>query len=149
MVDPATAFQIGCGAIQLAELCYKGIKTVHEISKNASGLTDVHERIVSETKSIQDSSTSVHDGLAKLISAGSSLSADQKRLEDACKACVAASSDLTTTLDRLRVDKQDKTRARLKKLFGNFAERHKIRELQEKIEKLRKQVDTDLLIVLR
>lgn len=52
-MDPATAFQLACGAIQLVDLGLKATRTCREIHKNGSSLTTKNEQIEHEARQLK------------------------------------------------------------------------------------------------
>ncbi|KAI9683526.1 MAG: hypothetical protein M1822_006066 [Bathelium mastoideum] len=125
-MDPATAFSVACGALQLTQQCIQGVKTAKEIYKSASGLTSTNERMERDVKDVEHASASVKNGLLTL----------------------QLSIELCSLLDRLRLGKQGKQRHLFKKLKDNYVQKNNIKDFEEQLERCRRQLDTNLLVVL-
>lgn len=147
-MDPATAFQVACGALQLAEACYKATKTAYEIYKSADGLTSENRRVEHEIQDVEQASSSVNESLKTLQSVGS-LPGDQKRLKFVCEDCLELSTRLHGLLNRLKLGKQEKKRHMISKLKDNFVEKNTIKEIRDELGRRQRQLNTDLLITLR
>ncbi|KAI9669876.1 MAG: hypothetical protein M1831_006911 [Alyxoria varia] len=147
-MDPATAFQVACSALQLAHLCHKGVKTAQQAYNSTTGLSHANETIEEEAKDIDRACTFVKDGLSSLRSVECKLSPTQKDLQRVCDDCIRLSNELRTILDRLRPEQGGTRRRFVDRLKNSYMQRNNIKELEEQLDKRRKQLDTDILVVL-
>ena len=148
-MDPATVFQIACGAFQLVDICYKGAKTIRELHQSRSGLTRENERIKRATQDLDQASSSVKNGILSLRSLDTnSLTRDERRLQNVCEDCIRISGEIYRQLNPLQHEKNSKLKL-MGQVRSTFTRKSKIEDLHRELDERRKQLDTDLLITLR
>ena len=148
-MDPASAFAIACGAFQLVQICAQTVKAGKEIWQSSSSLTIENALVANDAGAISRSASSVKDGLTTLQAFGGQLSQDQNNLRETCKECISVSADLIAHLDALKPSAA-KTKRRYVPLnvYRSFQGKGKTKDLQARIECLRRRLDTELLVTL-
>ncbi|KAL9087594.1 MAG: hypothetical protein Q9159_003544 [Coniocarpon cinnabarinum] len=146
-MDPATAFQIACGAFQLADLCCRTAQTGYEIYKSADGLTHDKSRTEQAAAHIASVAASVELRLDTFQTPDSApLSLDQQRLKSTCEESVQCSTELRHLLDRIKSKKERGMRDVAMAMWRNKRAATEIDNLKQRSEEYRRRLDSDLLV---
>ena len=145
-MDPASAFSLACGVIQLAELGYKLAVSAKEIYH---GGASEHNRQLEE----QALQLGQLRGLVNARRPSQSLSGadrqENQELVDIARKCDYAAEELLVELDALKIPAS----RNLVKAFGkSLKARYKmstIKDLQEEMAKYQKILDTRILIIIK
>lgn len=138
-MDPATAFQIACGAIQLVGVGIKITRTFKELAK--SGSTLANQCIQADTQKLTDQILRTENDL-KTARSLRGLSAEDCALQKAVADCLEASGELRDMLDTLST-KNSKTLGRTMRItFRIMRYKSKVEEAQVKLEKRYQKIDS-------
>jgi len=150
-MEPLSALSIASAVIQIADFSSKVIARTREVYSSASGT-------IEETTLLEDAMTNLEDlmiGLESSISRKSAgrgafhqKTADQQLLHLA-KESHAVAADLREMLNKVKLKKDGRQRGALNQGLRSVLEQKNISALKEKLDEIRKQIDTALLISLR
>ncbi|KAI9669995.1 MAG: hypothetical protein M1831_007031 [Alyxoria varia] len=144
-MDPATAFSIAVGAIQLADYGIRVGRTCYEILRNSSGLSTDQNRIDEDAEHLQTLTTDLGNRLKTAPSppgAGNTQEQEVLRAADACRNAAAELRDFISSLQL--TGKKNVIRA-LRKAVHASSERKKVDELRARLQKNQSFLDTTLL----
>ena len=102
-MDPATAFQVACGAVQLLEVGLKTIRSLQEIYKSERSLSTANEELFEQASWLQQSYSSTTARLASIEQGSLKLTEDQERLQEAAEGCVQLSHELLQKVESLNI----------------------------------------------
>jgi hypothetical protein len=174
MLDPITTIGLAASIVQLADFTGRLISNSHEFYKSASGALVQHEdlRVVAESLRAQLDSLSrkrqdvqvgedtdtwqrlyVVDGFGNLVRKPAQLDGSQDdptlQLERLSYGMDEAASKLLKVVDELRLSPGHRTWSSIRQAVKSVLKQHEIEELEERLDRYRKQVDTTLLLSLR
>lgn len=147
-MDPATAFQIACGAFQLTQTAIKTISAGYETYQNASHLSQHNERVERETGFLDRAISSVKDGLGTLHSLHGRLTQEQQRLQRVVDECIAVANEIQDVLDSMKVKGQKRKRDVPASVIRQTWHSRHIKNLQYRLENCEKLLKTELLLTL-
>lgn len=147
-MDPATAFQIACGAFQLVGVAIKAISTGHEIYENTTSLSRDNERVERETKLLDRAVSSLKGGLVTLRSLDRKLTKDQQRLQQAIQECINVSDEIQKRLESMKPKGEKRKRDIPAAVIKQSWHKAQVKDLQDRLEKCQRHLDTELLSTL-
>ena len=100
-MDPATAFQLVCGALQLIEFGVGTAKAFHDIYKSKDALTSENERLGQLAELLRTASSQISSRLQSL--AGAQPTQEKRQLRDIAERCERSAKNLLKRLDKLKV----------------------------------------------
>ena len=100
-MDPATAFQVFCGAIQLIQFGIGTTKAFQDIYRSKNALTSEYNQLSHEMTSLRTTSSQISSRLQRLNQAP--LTREQAHLHDVAKDCDRLAGDLLKRLDGLKL----------------------------------------------
>ena len=145
-MDPATTFQVVCGAIQLIELGIGAAKAFHEIYTSKDALTADNARLDRDTEALRIASSQISSQLQVVVSAR--LSTEHLQLQEVARRCDQAAQDLIRRLDKLKTSGPRSKRRVPLQWVKLLREKGKIQEDREELQRCRKLLDTQMLVTL-
>jgi hypothetical protein len=174
MLDPITTIGLAASIVQLADFTGRLISNSHEFYKSASGALVQHEdlRVVAESLRAQlgglsrkrqevqvsediDNWKQLYevDDFGNLVRKPAQWDGIQDdpalQLEKLSYEMDEAASKLLNVVDELRLIPGHRTWSSIRQAVKSILKQHEIQELEERLDRYRKQVDTTLLISLR
>ena len=143
MMDPATAFQLTCGVIQLIGFGIKTAKACHEIHKSKNALTLEYENLDRETRLLRTTSTSIIDRLNALPRVH--LNPEQGHLLQIAENCSQHAQTLLREIDRLKLMGVHHKRNAPVQWTKSMFRKGKIQDVQAQLAKYQKLLDTQML----
>lgn len=144
-MDPATAFQLACGAIQLIDFGLKTTKTFHEIYKNDSSLSDRNEHLQQEAQRLQNHVSALSSKLNASSQITNGLSPDQKRLQRVVRECAELDETLLQKLEGLSLSGKKRKRDIPGLWIKASREGNNIKNIQSRLQSCHQQLDSELL----
>ena len=145
-MDPATAFSVACGVIQLIDFGIKTTKAFHEIYGSKNSLTAANEKLDHETQLLDTTSQSVTSRLESL--ANSQLTPDQIHLKTIAEECKRHCQDLLERLDKLKLKGVHRKRDVPVQWFRLVRHKGDIERIQDQLMRCQKLLDTQMLVSL-
>ena len=140
-MDPASAFAVACGAVQLTGVCLKAAKACRQILKNKRGTTNENEVLAVYVEQISPVAATVDNSLK---SAGSKISEDQQRLHKIVKECLNLAEEM-----RIMIEYLSSSETQLRIFLRHYKKKDAVRDLQAKLARCHKVFDTELLMNMR
>lgn len=150
-MDPLSALSIASAVIQIVDFSSKVIARTREVYQSADGS-------IEELTLIEDATANLDDLMKDLtskteIEASGSGAFDQKTPDQQLLQLAEDSSILASALDqtlkRCRVKKDGSQRSALSQGLRSVLQQKNLTALKQKLDELRKQIDTTLLIAVR
>ena len=138
-MDPLSALAIACGVTQFVDFGSKILSKGFEISKSATGTTESYSAI--------EAIASDFERLTERIS-GPVLTGSDASLARIRQGCQEIAKELLARLEAFKAKKQGKREVFSKAFLSVWSEK-KVKEMQDKLERYRKQLDTTILVDLR
>ena len=101
-MDPATAFQLVCGALQLIQFGVDSVKACYEIYQSENAFTSENSQLDMATQKLRTSSSQVSDPLRDSQQVQLQPTPEQRELRRATELCNQKASDLLKRLDSLK-----------------------------------------------
>lgn len=147
-MDPATAFQLACGAVQLIDFGIKTAKELHEISKSPSGMTRENERLESYITSLQRCNSSLSREWRVIGKSELALTPEQQQLKQVSVELERLSNDLLNKLANLKGRSSHRQLKVLSTYYRTLREKSGIEDISNRIQKQKQLLDTGMLIAL-
>ena len=147
-MDPGTAFQLVCGALQLIEYGVATAKVCYEIHHSASSLSSAYEELDYDTGLLSSATSALKGDLSIVKDKNVSLTPDQLRLRRVATECDDLAKDLVNHVDRLKYTKQKRKRNVPKQCLRLARSKSKIEKLQDQLRSRQKILDKEMLIKL-
>lgn len=151
-MEPLSALSLAAGVIQIVDFSAKLVKTCTEIQESSASLSLFHEAAHVEATKFSECAQTLRDRLATCHAVEGHLTNEQKNLRDTSKQCVDAAEDLEGLLAALKLSDEG-TRKRKRNLgptaIRSILSNSKVRAAQQKLQKCRDQLDSEVLISLR
>lgn len=144
-MDPATAFQVTCGAIQLVGVGILVASTYREVSK--AGSTSQVQKLCLESQRLSDIISRTDEDLKTRKSLGP-LSPEDANLHLAVQDCINAATELRDLLNDLVLKNSKRPWEIFGKTVRNFRYKSKVDDAQAKLEGCLRRVDTAKLASL-
>ena len=142
-MDPATAFQLACGAVQLIGFGCKTAKAIRQIYKNNSALLDANEQLDKESKQVQTTTISIRQRLGSTPS--DQLTEDQRRLQRVVQDCCDLNDELLQKLNGLKVSGTKQKRHIPKILLKSMRDKSNIEDIHNRLKSCLFLLNTELL----
>ena len=146
-MDPATAFSIACGVVQLIEFGLSTAASFQEIYKSNTALTFEIDNLNSKTTSLDTAISSLSTRLSDTATT-KSLSRDQKQLHQVALDCNKLSQDLLDQLDKLKISGRLRKRDVPAQWLKVTREKAKIERTCGNLSRLKAALDTQMLVNL-
>ena len=147
-MDPATAFSIACGIVNLIQFGIEVGKEGYEIYGSPSALTARHEHLDRSAHELQGLCGQLQSRLEN-IAPHQTLTDEDQRIFRTAKECAAAASELHDLLSRLKTYDRRSKRQALTAAFKGRWERGSIEAATRRLGECQSTVDTALLARLR
>ena len=147
-MDPATAFQLCCGVVQLIEVGIKTARNVREIWKNSSSIPVELDVLDKETGHLQRNVHSLEDHLEILKAIDGGLDRDQHLLVKTAREGNRLTHDLLTRIDGLKQHGQSRKRDMPSQLLKIQRSKRRIDELSVTLQRKKELLNTSLLVNL-
>ena len=138
-MDPLSALAVACAVTHFVDFGSKILSKGYEISKSATGTTELYKDI--------ETCTGHTENLTKRIS-GPVLTESDAALAQISQGCQDIAKELLARLETFKAKKRGKREVFSKAFLSVWSEK-KVKEMQDKLERYRKQLDTTILIDLR
>ena len=168
-MDPLTALGLASNIVQFVDFASKLISQSHEIYRSADGALEDNvalehvaknlSKLGNELKSKRADITTGRKALAwggewarkdgSVISEPEKVTAAGKQLQQLSKDCSAVSNELLQELEKLKIKGPHKRWESFRQALNSVWSQEKIRALETRLEGIRKQLDTTLLVCLR
>jgi len=168
-MDPLTALGLASNIVQFVDFASKLISQSHEIYRSADGALEDNvvleyvaknlSRLGDELKSKQADIKTGREALARerdwakkdgrVIPEPEKVTAAGKQLQQLSKECSAVSNELLQELEKLKIKEPHKRWESFRQALNSVWSQEKIRALETRLEGIRKQLDTTLLVCLR
>jgi len=168
-MDPLTALGLASNIVQFVDFASKLISQSHEIYQSADGALEDNlalehvaknlSRLGGELKSKRADIKTGREALARerewakkdgrVISSPEKVTAAGKQLQQLSKECSAVSNELLQELEKLKIKGPHKRWESFRQALNSVWSQEKIRALETRLEGIRKQLDTTLLVCLR
>ena len=142
-MDPATAFSLACGVIQVVDFSIKVLDKCKEIYDNGS--LSEHQEIEEMTKHLTD----LRIDVSLPQSSGITQTQYERELLELNKECSATAEQLVTKLRTLRNDGPHKKRQAIIKTAKALWRKKEIHDMQKRLDGYRSVLYTKILINLR
>lgn len=146
-MDPATAFSVVCGVVQLIEFGLFTASKFREIYKSSSALTAEADGLHSETSRLDRATSSLATRLSNIATVDS-LTHDQKRLRQIALECNKLSQHLLSRLDKLKISGPLRKRDVPAQWMKIMRERDNIDKTQGQLNRMKDVLDTQMLVNL-
>ena len=147
-MDPATAFQIGCGCVQLIEVGLKTAKELREIYKSSKSLTAETQQLQDETDTLRQTHKELNDYL-NLIAVGKvGLTPQQQQLRDIAAVLDGLGNQILHILEGLEVSSRGRKRDLIPTFVRLKKERSNLDKLSDQIQRQQQLLDTAMLVNL-
>lgn len=143
-MDPASAFALACGIVQLVDTGISAAKLCHQIHENESSLPLHHQRIEYEAESLRNATASLTAHFHDLKLVDNKLSPNQARLNEAARECDTIAQELLGELSRLKLGKKRK-RDIPTQLWNTHVKKQDIDILKRKLQHCQSVLDTQML----
>ena len=145
-MDPATAFSVVCGSLQIVEQGIKAVQVVREIHKSKDGLSEEYDMIASYAEALSTSYSQISAQLQSTNQTG--LNTEKAHLKTVAIECGRVAENLGSRLEKLH-----KTNPRPGyKAVGQWARlqlsKDDIEKDRDRLDKCQKLLDTQLLVNL-
>ena len=144
-MDPATAFQLTCGAIQLIEFGIRTSNTFREIYKHRSSLSTDNERLEEETQRLSELTCALSMKLSQSSTNENPLKPDEKRLQQVTQACSEAAAEILEKIANLKPSGKKRRRDIPGLWLKASRERDSIDKAKARLDGLQKQLDSRML----
>ena len=144
-MDPATAFQLVCGALQLIEFGVSTAGALRDISKSSNALTPGIEQLDRDAQKLREASRQIASPLQNV--AQFPLTHEQTQLRQVAEDCNQSAIELVKQLDELGAGHLPKHKV-LGQWWKILRKKGKIAELQARLERGRVLLDTQMLVTL-
>ena len=144
-MDPATAFQVSCGIVQLVQIGISTVKTFRDIYNSKSKQGSDYERLQSEVEALQNAAA----GLGAHFNeqqANVQLADDQKRLQNVCGKSREVAQALIDRLSLLTPDRPLRRRDVPKQWYKLQRESGEIDRLRAQLLSLYEVLNTQILV---
>jgi len=138
-MDPLSALAVACAVTHFVDFGSKILSKGYEISKSATGTTELYKDI--------ETCTSQFESLTNRLS-GSVLTGSDAALAQISQGCQEIAKELLARLEAFKAKKQGKREVFSKAFLSVWSEK-KVKEMQDKLERYRKQLDTTIFADLR
>ncbi|KAI9686096.1 MAG: hypothetical protein M1822_004080 [Bathelium mastoideum] len=143
-MDPATAFQLACGALQLVDFGIKTVKAFREIYQNKDALTLENEKLDHNTQLLHATTLGITNHLRSL--ANVQLTPEKLHLQQVTEECTHRAQVLLDELGKLKLAGPRRKRD----VFGQWTKttrsRGKIDGMQTQLMRCQKLLDTQMLV---
>ena len=143
-MDPATAFQLVCGALQLVEFGVGTAKAFHDIYKSKEALTSENERLDQQTQLLRTVSSQISSRLHGFTQ--TQPTPEKTQLLDLARRCNQAAKNLLERLNKLKVTGPRSKRKVPVQWAKLLLEKGKIEKDQVQLERCRELLDTQMLV---
>lgn len=147
-MDPATAFQLACGAITLVDFGIRTARDLYEIWESSASMTADNVRLEQETLRLEHANTRLKTHLSNVQGVDQKLTLNQRQLKAVVLEIDRLTSELLCRLARLRSTGRRRKRDVPGLYVKSLRERPGIRKIQAQLEKQQKMLDTSMLINL-
>ena len=148
-MDPATAFSVACGVIQILQFGMSTAKTVHEIYKNRSALDSKTASLDNETSRLRGATSTLTTHLENIKAVEHELSKDQKELQSVAYQFQDLSYDLLDRIDALKISGSKRKRDLPLQWARIAREKDKIEKTRSRLQRLEHVLNTQMLVNLR
>ena len=143
-MDPVSAFSVACGVIQVVDFSTKVVSKTRELYKNGSlSCNEEIENMATRLESLRS------DLELPFCTTDQSLLADENDLLGLADKCSDAAKALIKIVRALKLDRSHSKRQALRKSFKALWKRGDIDEIQERLDRYQRVLDTRILIHLR
>lgn len=145
-MDPLTAFSLVCGVIQVVDFSIKTLSKCKEI---------YHEGSLSQYQELEDLTKHLVDVREKLElpaankSIERSAASDEQSLLEVADQCSETADRLVEQLHSLKIEAPRKRRQAILKTVKVLWEKHRIQDIQKRLDDHRNVLNTEILINLR
>ncbi|KAL9107794.1 MAG: hypothetical protein Q9227_007309, partial [Pyrenula ochraceoflavens] len=145
-MDPATSFQIFCGAIQLVHFGISTVNSIQRLHNSISGLSSENELLEHETRLLQTSCTQISASLS--IRFEGQLTAEQSNLRLLAMECEQTANNILGRVGQLRLTgTQSKWKAAVQHV-KTLRQKSKLQQDEAKLRNLQRQLDTRVIVNL-
>jgi hypothetical protein len=145
-MDPVSAFSLAGTIVQFIDFTTKLVISGHELYK--AGELSIHEMAALATNDLLDLSLKLNHPFDP-PSESVPLSKDEEDLRDLSSACTKMVGELYHRLDKLKVHDKHNIGKSLRKAFRSMWERKDLKDMEERLSKVRSAIDTRILVSLR
>lgn len=145
-MDPLTAFSLVCGVVQVVDFSIKTLSKCKEI---------YHEGSLSQYQELEDLTKHLVDVREKLElpaankSIGSSVTSEEQGLLEVAGQCSETADQLVEQLHSLKFEAPRKRRQAILKTVKLLWKKHRIQDIQKRLDDHRNVLNTQILINLR
>ena len=147
-MDPLTAFSLACGVIQVVDFSTKIVGKCRELYKH--GTSCENKEIESMARHLTDLATDLElPNTVQSLGSPSQLYHDDQELLKLAQQCSETATQLKTELEKLSIQGQRRKRDALRKAVKGIWKNDDIEDIQRRLERYRRTLDTRILITLR
>ncbi|KAI9671123.1 MAG: hypothetical protein M1831_005209 [Alyxoria varia] len=147
-MDPATAFAVACGTIQIIDFGFKVVKNYREISHSITSSTLVNERIDNDNELLAKTADGVKKRLLVVSSTGTTLTGDKRHLESIAEGCSDLAKELRDAMGDLKPSSTKRSRDKLRTTWKSFRNKSQIEEIHKRLQRYQHQLDSANLLNL-
>lgn len=147
-MDPATAFSIACGVVQLSELAIEAANVCREIYDSSLKLSLRHQTQLESTNELYSLTQQLRIRI-QISAYLQPLTVEDQKLLKAADECSEVAQELQVALDEIKARKAHSKLSALNAALKSWKRREKIQALETKIKESRQMVNTAMLIRLR
>ena len=145
-MDPATAFQLVCGAMQLLQFGFDTVKAFHDIAKSPEALTSDFVHLEYETNALGASCAQISKRLSMLSQA--QLSPEQAHLKSVAQDCEQTAVTLKAQIDKLKLTGPH-SKLKLPIQWARLMlEKERIKRIQAQLQRCQQRLDTQMHVDL-
>ncbi|CZR56317.1 uncharacterized protein PAC_06205 [Phialocephala subalpina] len=147
MLDPLTALGLASNIIQLVQFTSDLVSKSREYYDSADGALVEQLELEAITKNLQKLSKDLV--VPDLTSGGSKVTKTEQQLSELCKGCRDVSKELLIIIQGLKSEGSHSRWSSFRQALKSVWNEDKIKALEERLDRYRRQIDTTLLISLR
>jgi hypothetical protein len=148
MLDPLTALGTVANVAQFVDFAIKIFVTSRNIYNSADGNLVEHTDLSRVTEDVSSLAEKLRESLA-ITTTKTSLTADEQALSGLCKGCVDVSLELTTALEKIKVQGKGRRfrcfRQALKSVWG----KDEIDQLEKRVRMYKEELNTRIIVGLK
>jgi uncharacterized protein YoxC len=148
-MEAVAALAFACNVVELVQLAGKVISKTKEIHDSVNGMPKEIESIKHLADSLSLNSEDVQQKSLQYKQSNESESSAEKRLLDLSKQSISIAQEVSRRLNFLRVKESKNTWKSFKVAVQSMLSKKEMDHLKEKLENLRKEINTTLLFCIR
>ena len=153
-MEPISAFSLASGVIQIVDFAGRILSKSHEIYASAEGTIEEHDFLEHSVKNLDELSTSLSKLLLEelerqKLQGGLKTKPVDRQLVLLCKDCHDVTAKLLAEIDKLKLKGPHSKLKSVQQALRHVGSQPHIQNLKNKLDDIRSQVDTVLLVSLR